>query len=93
MKIKKLIQRLANCAVSIEHKFTFEIKTAGVDKNKEQISSRCWNVIKYVTKGTITPEELVEGLKKRSKWSRTLWLSRRKTGVSRHCSLPCSNVS
>ena len=48
--------------LSIDQIFTFKLKTAGVDKNKEQISSRCQKVIKCVTKGPITPEELVEGL-------------------------------
>ena len=47
---------------SIDQIFTFKLKTAGVDKNEEQICSRCRNVIKCVTKGPITPEKLVEGL-------------------------------
>ena len=48
--------------LSIDQIFTFKLKTAGVDKNEEQISSRCRNIIKCVTKGPITPEELIEGL-------------------------------
>ena len=47
---------------SIDQIFTFEPKTVGVDKNEEQISSRYQNIIKYVTKGPITLEELLEGL-------------------------------
>ena len=46
----------------IDQKFTFKLKTARVDKDEEEISSRCRDVIKYVTKGSITPEELVECL-------------------------------
>ena len=62
MKIKEIIWRLANCAVLNQPNIHLQNKERGCDKNEEQISSRCRNVIKYMTRGPITQEKLIEGL-------------------------------